>query len=664
MRRLNLVFGVYCHQPIGNFEHVFAQAHDRAYRPFLEAMAAHPRVKFSVNYSGALYDWFKGQRPEFLELLQKLARRGQVEILASGYYAPILSLIPDEDKLGQIELSSKFIKEQFLSVPRTLWLTERVWEPSLPKALARAGIEHVLLDDDHFLRAGVPERELNGYYNTEDQGEVAAVLPLSRRLRELIPFHSVPEAVEYLRSLADESGEALAVFMVEGEKFGLRPEEHKRVFTDGYLEELLRSFEANRDWLNLTTVSNHVEDHAPKGLLYLPSGSYAEMSEWALPLDFDQDGDGYFRNFLVKYHEANLLHKRMLLVSKRLSALANARDLFGRPSQAPELGRAKLRLYQAQAGDAYWHGRSGGLYANNLRHAAYQNLIKAEKELTKLSRGDKPYVELHISDLDKDGNDEVLLGNDLIDLYFAPARGGALFELDYKPKAFNLVNTLARRCEAHHHAGLPHDKRPRCCLQDHFLSPQATLESFASDDQGEIGTFVSAAYSSLPKRLPSEVGLLLSCKGTVEGCPVKLEKSISLLPGQSLFTVEYAIVNQAAEPDEFLFGVEWNFSLLAGSAPDRYYCIDGKKPESRGLASRGVVDQADLIQLVDEWSGFRVSLVPSKSAALWRFPVETAVVSDGRREQVYQSSAVMPVWRFRLGPAESWQVKITLRIEE
>jgi hypothetical protein len=198
--------------------------------------------------------------------------------------------------------------------------------------------------------------------------------------------------------------------------------------------------------------------------------------------------------------------------------------------------------------------------------------------MEKLSRGGRPFVELTISDFDKDGEDEVILANDLLNLYFSPARGGALFELDYKPRAFNLVAT-------------------EFSLLDHFFGP----------DEGEIGDFASNKYQFLPRRQGAEVGLRLSREGRVEGAPVKVEKSVSLFTKHSIFTVEYEVTNLGGEPDEFWFGVD-----------------------------------LDLSKLVDEGSGFEVSLEFDKPALAQRFPS----------------------WKFKLEPRQAWRLKGTVRIEE
>lgn len=655
MNKLKFLFGVHCHQPVGNFDHVYEEAYERAYLPFIKVLESHPRIKFAVHYSGILFDWFRKNRPEFLELLKKLVKRGQVEILTSGYYEPILSIIPDDDKLGQIEMANNFIREQFFRAPRGMWLTERVWEPTLPKILSKAGVEYVLVDDDHLIQAGVASDKISGYYITEEEGEMVKLLPITRKLRELIPFRPPEEIIEYLNNLPNPNGAAAAVFVDDGEKFGLREGSHKWIYEEGYLEKLLLLLEENSGRIESMAFSNYLDEYPAQGRIYLPAASYFEMNEWALPNGSNEFARrSNFRNFFVKYPEANNMHKKMLHVSNRLRTLSRGKTLFGGEKKKEELKKARIELYKGQCSCAYWHGIFGGIYLNYLRHAVYSHLIRSELEIEKFSRGGKPYVELTLSDFDKDGEDEVVLSNDMLNLYFSPKQGGALFELDYKPKAFNLINTLARQ----------KDWYPRFSLLDHFLSADTNLEKFSSADYHEAGDFISGRYSFMPRRKEAEVGLRLSKEGKVDGSAVKVEKSVSLFSKHSIFTIEYEVSNQGEEPDEFWFGVEFNLSMLAGSSPDRYYVIENQTLEDKSLGSRGETHEVSRLKLVDEWSGFEVSLETDKPALLWRFPVETISRSENIVEKIYQSSCVFPSWKFKLGPKETWGVKITFRVEE
>jgi alpha-amylase len=655
MKKVNFLFGIHCHQPIGNFEDVFEEAYQKAYLPFVKVLENHPRIRVSAHYSGVLFDYFAAKHPEFMDNLRKLVRRRQIEILSSGYYEPILSVIPDDDKLGQIEMSNQFIKEQFGVAPRGMWLTERVWEPNLPKFLSEKGIEYVMVDDYHFELAGVKDDHLFGHYVTEDAGAVLNIFPINKKLRDLIPFKSPKKTIEYLKEIADEEGNAAAIFIDDGEKLGLRPDTHRYVYEEGYLEELFSLIEENSKWIRSMTFSDYMEEHEAKGRIYLPAASYHEMMDWS---------GGFFRNFFVKYPEANNMHKKMLYVSNRLNTLRKGKTLFGDREKDKQLNKALKHLYQAQCSCAYWHGLFGGQYLNFLRHAVYSHLIQAENEMEKFSRGGRPYVELSVTDINKDGKDEVILTNDMVNLYFSPHYGGALYELDYKPKAFNLINTIARRKEDYHPEELTYDKYLRYSMLDHFISPSTTLNKFSSSKYRETGDFAGQPYTFMPKRRSGEVGLLLSRSGQVDKIPVKVEKSVALLAKQSIINIEYKITNLGEAKDEFWFGVEFNLSLLAGNAIDRYYAVPGKELEDRSLGGKGEVPDVSLVKAVDEWSGFDVSLEFGKPALLWRFPVETVSQSDGEMNKDYQSSVVFPNWKFNLAPKETWNLKITLRIEE
>ena len=104
--------------------------------------------------------------------------------------------------------------------------------------------------------------------------------------------------------------------------------------------------------------------------------------------------------------------------------------------------------------------------------------------------------------------------------------------------------------------------------------------------------------------------------------------------------------------------------MLAGNSPDRYYQIPDAVLQDRTMVSKGETDNVNLIKIIDEWSGFAVSLELDKPALLWRFPIETVSQSESGMERTYQSSVVMPSWKLRLKPNESWKVKMILRIEE
>ncbi len=88
---LAFCFGVHDHQPVGNFDHVVAEAASRGYLPFLERVAARPALRLTVHVSGGLLEWLRERAPRVFDLLyvltQKLETKKPIEVI-SGYRSP------------------------------------------------------------------------------------------------------------------------------------------------------------------------------------------------------------------------------------------------------------------------------------------------------------------------------------------------------------------------------------------------------------------------------------------------------------------------------------------------------------------------------------------------------------------------------------------------
>ena len=232
---IHLLFAVHNHQPVGNFDFIFERAYERAYQPFLEVLERHPDVRVSVHYSGILLDWLEKNRPEYLKSVRALCEAGRVESLGGGYYEPILPMLTESDRRGQVEALSARIESLFGERPRGMWLAERVWEPSLVASIADAGIEYVVLDGSHFKMVGKSDADLEGWFETEDQGRRLKLLPIHDAVRDTIPFRDVEDVIAQLRAMNDAGRAAgnrrvQVVFGDDGEKFGDWPDTYETVY--------------------------------------------------------------------------------------------------------------------------------------------------------------------------------------------------------------------------------------------------------------------------------------------------------------------------------------------------------------------------------------------------------------------------------------------------
>ena len=258
MNKLYLGLTFHSHQPVGNFESVFETAYQKSYLPFIETFERHSLLKVNLHYSGILIDWFESKHPEFLERLCCLCRQQRIEVLTGGHYEPILSIISETDCKAQVEKLTQKLDRIFQRKPVGLWLAERVWEPGLAEILHDVGVDYLILDDIHFLHAGLSAEELVGYFVTEEKGKVLKVVPGSQKLRYTIPFADPSVTIDYLKEIARSHSDALVVMGDDCEKFGVWPKTYQHVYQNGWLQWFFGELERNEDWLQLVRLRDYL----------------------------------------------------------------------------------------------------------------------------------------------------------------------------------------------------------------------------------------------------------------------------------------------------------------------------------------------------------------------------------------------------------------------
>jgi alpha-amylase len=710
MKSVHFCIATHNHQPIGNFDYVIEEAYEKSYLPFFQR-AQKFNFRFATHFSGILLEWLRKHHPEQISLLCSLVKKGQLEIISGGYYEPILAVFSEQDRQAQIKKLSMHIKETFGSESHGMWLAERIWEQQLTSTLSDAGIKYTILDDTHFRAAGLEDEDLTGYYQTEDQGKSIAIFPISKALRYTIPFAAVDETIKILRDGSSESGNNIITFADDGEKFGVWPKTFEHVYKDGWLEEFFRKLDENSSWLKTIHFSEAIKTLPPKGRIYLPNGSYAEMMQWALPTtkanlkyesfvkmlsknkdEWKEYGQfvraGFWRNFFVKYSESNHLHKRVLEASKRFASCTSPLK------KTKKYQTAYDHLLASQCNDPYWHGVFGGIYLANLRHEVYSHLITAEQELSELKKNDA--LSITTADLIGDGITDIIIENKLLRIAIDPRRGGAISEIDFKPKSFNLSNFINRIVEPSHEKlqsaqhlensdsrsksihdivltkekgleeYLVYDWYRHGSFIEHFLSPDATIKDLHKMTFLEHGNFFKTYIK--PEVTVSETGAIVKFrhKGIVHfdkvNYPVTINKSLQLDRESGTIVAHINMTNDSDTTLPLRFASEWTFGMLAGDAKDRYYespCVEIK---NKKMNSTGEIRDASELSLVDEWTGFSIVFKTEKPCTFWRTSIETVSLSEAGFERVYQGSIIFALWDFSLNPGETWDVKLAIRV--
>jgi alpha-amylase len=695
--RVVLSLAIHNHQPVGNFPHVFEAAYAQSYRPMLEALERHPRIRLALHYSGPLLDWLEGAHPEFFPMLRALVDRGQVELMTGGYYEPILSIIADRDRQGQIRKMTIYLQRRFGSRPSGLWLAERVWEPHLARSIAEAGVAYTIVDDAHFLAAGLRPEALTGAFVTEDEGIALKVFPSLRALRYLIPWKSPEEVVAWLREHRGH-GDPVLLMGDDGEKFGLWPGTYAHCWEQGWVEQFFAAVEREAEWLQML-LPGEAAALRPAGRAYLPTASYDEMEEWALPVDAGVEyteirhrladaGDpalrflrgGFWRQFLVKYPEVNTMHKKMLRVSEKVWRMTPGRRRL----------RALDELWQGQCNCPYWHGVFGGVYLPHIRRANFAHLIAAEAMADGTRRGDRmgaggasaggrsagAAVEI---DLDADGAREVELSAPSMVLWLDPQRGGGVVVWDWRAAAVNLVNVLTRRSEAYHRqlidvstaegaegavetihttrvrvkeTGLErllrYDPYRRTSFLDHILPSDVSPEAFRD---GVIPLpFAGQEYAVALPGVRGHPIAVLSREAAAAGTMLTLEKQFLVDLQRARLRTTYRLTNTGSSRAACRFGVELNWAVTDPEAP---FGIDGRTQPARD----SVIGEGSRLEVRDfGWPGPVTVSFPR--GAIWRFPLETVSNSEAGFERTFQGVTTLCSWLLSLDPGQSFNATL------
>ncbi len=712
--RISLALTLHNHQPIGNFGWVLEEVFEQAYKPMVEALGRHPRVRVGLHYTGPLLEWLRAERPAFVRDLRALVERGQVEILGGGLYEPVLASLPERDRIAQLERMADTVEATFGKRPGGAWLAERVWEPDLPTSLAAAGYRWTILDDSHFRAAAIPEDAMWGPYTTDDQGRILTVFGTEQGLRYLIPFHDVEEVIGYLREAATEAGDRVGTMGDDGEKFGAWPTTYEHCWGEGrWVERFFDALEANADWLTTVRPSDWLDGRAPIGRVYVPTGSYAEMGEWALPAGESREfaealhrareakapeerwlRGAFWRNFQVKYREINDLHKQMLRTSAKVEAMA----------EGPTREAAVDHLFRGQSNDCYWHGLFGGIYIAHMRAATLAHLIAAE-DLADAAAGAQ--VGSEIRDLDLDGRDELRLANDGQVVVVELDEGAGIGAWDLRAARHALTGVLRRRPEAYHETLRRHEREvaerataaaagsagstngagrnddaldggapasihemvqvkeaglaDRLVYDDYerrsglirILPADASAASWGAGGRGELGDFVDGPFRL--ERVDDAVAVLAR-DGIVTidgaGFPMHAKTEIRLSGGRldPILEQRVTLENRGEHSIDVRVGVEYAITMLGGGGnPEAWWEVGGMRGSHDGTGASA--DVTDLAQ-GNGWLGVEVATAVDPAADAWHAPIETVSNSEAGFERVYQGSALLLSWPVHLTPGE------------
>ncbi len=587
------------------------------------------------------------------------------------------------------------MKEVFNYDPKGLWLAERIWEPHLPKSLHKAGIEYVLIDDNHIKYLGFKEEETFYPFVTEDQGYPVKIFPINETIRYFTPWKPPEETRDFLSKVKNFEKNRIVVFSSDAEKMGEWPAgdrtTHDICYISGYngspwMPAFLKMIEET-PWIIPTSLSEYLEVFNPSSLIYLPTVSYDKLSVWSLPTDA-QIGykrmmemaehqetyfksliswfskGGFWRNFLTKYSESSNMHKKMLYVRKKILEA----EKIGADESL--LGYLKRELFKAQCNDGYWHGLFGGVYLKSLRNNIYKNLIFAEREAEKFLQeaGMLKLPRMLELDFNIDFIPEILIEGRNLNVYISPHKGGTVFELDSKKTLFNILNVITRVKEPYHEniPGLIFDCHPLQAFRTYLLTENTTKTSFMRREYQELGNLSWGDFQIQELKdtkcvLKREEYLKIGQNGTI----ITFWKSFQLAADNhqnETLTATFILENKGPETLKGQLIVETPLALMSELEKTKIINLENNSEISLKEIEKPIEQKFKELSISDLSHDLNVKITAIPLPYLLIDKILTTNITDFGREDKYQGLLLAHTFPLNLNPNEKQELKITLTL--
>jgi hypothetical protein len=607
--------------PFGAPEDEYERIYRTVLKPFLSTLYRYPKIQVTLHYSGGLLYRMEKAHPEIIMLIGDLLSRKQVELLGGGIYEPMLTLIPMQDRIGQIESFTAWLRRQFGRKPQGCWIPGLAWEQNLVSPLNACGMAYTFLDEGQFKSAGMEGRDLYCPCVSEDQGKTVIVFPLSRRLKRGFAEKRASGVLEELAEELPAGGNC--VVSVFPEQFFAEdgPSQPADITFHHFFEELSRC----ESYVDFTCPGKLYRSLAGLKRAYFPDslgeapegGAGGPSRDRILP-----------RRFIINTPEANGIYAKMFFTHLLINQLRGDKSR----KQA-----AREELWKAQGYDLYCPGKyHTGIGSRTLRKAAYRALIGAEK----ITRETGKFLpSLTSFDFDLDGEGEYLFQGEKINCYVR-LKGAGVFELDFLPKPWNYLDTLFS----------PGEEKSRRGSFTEYLFPV----DFSIGDLGEgrvsgvryCGSERFQAVETDKTRLRASFLLAAGECGPFAELEVKKTYSVK----KDTLSAAWSLANRGTERQDFVFAPSIDLSFPGeGDAFVRVYRAGDRDP----VAGEGIIGGAEGLKFQDVKNGVAISLGSKRSFDTWILPSRTPESS--------QSTWILPLQRVSLEGDAVWDTEFTMK---
>lgn len=255
-----------------NFLHIYQPPYQQAdlvqkitresYWPLTKILKENKQAKLTLNFSGVLLEQlYNIEAEKLIEEFKKLIARGQIELVGSARYHPILPLLPENEIKRQISLNDQILNQAFDQYykPEGFFLPEMAYSLKVAKIIKSLGYKWIILDEIAY-NGKLGSVDYNKKYKIKGLG--LNVVFRNRGLSTTFP----PETILGLTKKSNPPN--YLVSATDGEMYGHHHYDDKNLFTRAL----------NHPQINTLTISEYLKKLPEKSELITPLASSWETT--------------------------------------------------------------------------------------------------------------------------------------------------------------------------------------------------------------------------------------------------------------------------------------------------------------------------------------------------------------------------------------------------
>lgn len=590
--------------------------YQNVYKPIIKFLYSHPEFKFSFSFTGIQLSFFKKRRNEIFTILKELSDRKQIEFLGGGYYNPIMPLLYQVDRNGQIDMLSAEIRQTLGKRPRGITLFADGWDSSLVNSLQTCGIEYVLLDSNLVSNDKLKFLPLI----MSDLGKSITIYPYYKEFNPKY-YSTAKEFVIEITKRIQKIEKKDKYLQLQPERIiniNLSHEDLIYLIENKWFEDLTKYLKHNPDCpVQLTTPTIYNKNNIIKENVFIPAGLNSDISSWIYQTKINNNFINKNINNLYDFMNINTishsLYNRIMYVSMLVNQYKN--DKMRKKT-------ARDKLWQAQNGAGLFFNTDGVFTNSNLRQNAYKNLMDAEKIL----REDTNFREtITCFDYDQDGINEYVCR---MNNYFAYISliSGAIRELEVLKNTGNYAANLSRIDLYDDY----NDDYVRGLFVDHLFNNEQ-YEKYINDEPPSNGVFSKIHFSEIKfSQNHKEIQLATSAIFSPTKQKVYLRKKYII--NSDGLNVQYILRNDSEKTLNAKFGVESNFANTNFNKNNLSYFgievvnkaeksdIDSSK-STKLLIKKNKLNNVNAIRLSDSENGVSFAFEPNEDCTYYYTPI-------------------------------------------